>query len=58
MDTRERLQGYLKANLSEVTVEKQSLMPVYGPDRLNDRDLDDLLRYLNGLRAGDQTSAR
>ena len=44
MDTRERLQGYLKANLSEVTVEKQSLMPVYGPDRLNDRDLDDLLR--------------
>jgi hypothetical protein len=25
-------------------------MPVYGPDRLNDRDLDDLLRYLAGLR--------
>ncbi len=50
MDTRERLQGYLKSNLSEVTVDKQSLMPVYGPDRLNDRDLDDLLRYLTGLR--------
>src|SRR5262245_125884 len=50
MDTRERLQGYLKSNLSEVTIDKQSLMPVYGPDRLNDRELDDLLRYLTGLR--------
>jgi putative heme-binding domain-containing protein len=53
MDTRERLQGYLKADLAEVTADKQSLMPVYGPDRLNDRDLDDLLRYLTGLRAAD-----
>jgi len=50
MDTRERLQGFLKMNLSEIAVDKQSLMPVYGPDRLNDRDLDDLLRYLTGLR--------
>ena len=50
MDTRERLQGFLKANLTELKLEKQSLMPVYGPDRLNDRDLDDLLRYLSGLR--------
>src|SRR5262245_679903 len=50
MDTRERLQGFLKANLTQVTIEKQSLMPVYGADRLNDRDLDDLLRYLTGLR--------
>jgi cytochrome c oxidase cbb3-type subunit III len=53
MDTRERLQGYLKSNLASVTIDKQSLMPVYGPDRLNDRDLDDLLRYLTGLRAAD-----
>jgi len=50
MDTRERLQGFLKANLNELTMDKQSLMPVYGPERLNDRDLDDLLRYLGGLR--------
>jgi putative heme-binding domain-containing protein len=50
MDTRERLQGFLKANLNELTVDKQSLMPAYGPERLNDRDLDDLLRYLGGLR--------
>jgi putative heme-binding domain-containing protein len=53
MDTREQLQGYLKANLSELTVDKQSLMPVYGPDRLSDRDLDDLLRYLTSLRGSD-----
>jgi putative heme-binding domain-containing protein len=50
MDMRERLQGYVKANLAELTLDKQSLMPVYGPDRLNDRDLDDLLRYLTSLR--------
>src|SRR6266540_655443 len=50
MDTRERLQGFLKANLTELTMDKQSLMPPYGPDRLTDRDLDDLLRYLSGLR--------
>jgi len=53
MDTRERLQGFLKANLTELTMEKQSLMPVYGPERLGDRDLDDLLRYLSGLRGPD-----
>jgi hypothetical protein len=50
MDARERLQGYVKASLTAITVDKQSLMPVYGPDRLNDRDLDDLLRYLTSLR--------
>jgi putative heme-binding domain-containing protein len=53
MDTRERLQGFLKANLIELTMEKQSLMPVYGPERLNDHELDDLLRYLGGLRGTD-----
>ena len=51
MDARERLQGYLKTNLTAVTIDKESLMPVYGPDRLNDRDLDDLLQYLTALRA-------
>ena len=53
MDTRERLQGYLKADLAEVTSEKQSLMPLYGSDRLSDRDLDDLLQYLTALRGAD-----
>ena len=53
MDTRERLQGYLKADLTDIAFDKQSLMPIYGPDRLSDRDLDDLLQYLTGLRGAD-----
>jgi len=56
MDARERLQGYLKANLASLTVERQSLMPVYAPDRLSDRDLDDLLRYLTSLRGANDTT--
>jgi len=50
MDVRQRLQGYLKANLAEIVDEKQSVMPPYGSDRLNDHDLDDLLSYLTTLR--------
>jgi cytochrome c oxidase cbb3-type subunit 3 len=53
MDMRERLQGYLKTNLTEVVSEPHSLMPVYGAERLNDRDLDDLLQYLGTLRRVD-----
>ena len=56
MDMRERLQGYLKSNLTEFTLDKQSVMPAYGPDRLSDRDLDDLLRYLASLRATTETT--
>jgi putative heme-binding domain-containing protein len=50
MDVRERLQGYLKAGLKEVVYERTSLMPPYGPDRLNDAQLDDLVGYLTTLR--------
>jgi putative heme-binding domain-containing protein len=50
MDTGERLQGYLKANLREVIRDKKSLMPDFGPDRLSDRDLSDLLAFLGTLR--------
>jgi len=31
----------------------KSAMPIYGPDRLNESDLDDLLRYLQTLRGFD-----
>jgi cytochrome c oxidase cbb3-type subunit 3 len=55
MDTREQLQGFLKTSLTGLTADTQSLMPVYGPDRLNDRDLDDLLRYLTTLRGANTT---
>lgn len=50
MDTNERLQGYLKANLREVIRDKKSLMPDFGPDRVSDRDLNDLLAFLGTLR--------
>ncbi|MGH9200370.1 MAG: c-type cytochrome [Vicinamibacterales bacterium] len=50
MDTRERIQGYLRSSLQEVIYEKTSAMPVYGPDRLSDADLEDLVGYLSTLR--------
>src|SRR5665213_326054 len=50
MDTRERLQGYIKADLRELIVDKTSLMPDFTPDRLKDGDLTDLLGYLTTLR--------
>jgi mono/diheme cytochrome c family protein len=31
------------------------MMPVFGPDRLSDSDLDDLVRYLQTLRGFDPT---
>jgi putative heme-binding domain-containing protein len=50
MDTNERLQGVLKANLREIIRDEKSLMPDFGPDRLSDRDLNDLLAFLGTLR--------
>jgi putative heme-binding domain-containing protein len=57
MDTRERLQGYLKKDLEQVTEDKQSLMPVFGPQRLSDSELGDLIGYLTTLK-GMQGSER
>jgi cytochrome c oxidase cbb3-type subunit 3 len=50
MDTTERIQGYLRSELREVRDEKRSLMPKFGPEVLNESDLDDLLSYLATLR--------
>jgi putative heme-binding domain-containing protein len=50
MDVRQRLQGYLKSGLRDVVYEKDSLMPAYGPDRLSDSDLNDVVGYLTTLR--------
>ena len=50
LDTNGRLQGYIKANLQEVIHEDRSLMREFGPDRISDAELDDLLRYLSTLR--------
>ncbi len=50
MDTQERLQGYLKSGLRELVNDDASVMPDFGPDRINDGDLDDLLAYLGTLK--------
>ena len=50
MDTGERLQGHLKSGLREIIKDERSLMPAFGPDRLNDAQLNDLLSYLGTLR--------
>jgi putative heme-binding domain-containing protein len=50
MDTGERIQGYLKNSLRGLNDEARSAMPVYGPDRLSESDLNDLLQYLATLR--------
>jgi putative heme-binding domain-containing protein len=50
MDTRERLQGYVKADVQQVVFEKTSLMPEYGKERLTDGELNDLIGYLRTLR--------
>jgi putative heme-binding domain-containing protein len=50
MDARERLQGYIKADVQQVIFEKASMMPEYGKERLNDGDLNDVIGYLRTLR--------
>ena len=54
MDTGERIQGYEKDQMKAVENGTRSMMPAFGPDRLSDRDLDDLVRYLLTLRGFDQ----
>jgi putative heme-binding domain-containing protein len=53
MDVRERIQGYSKSELQDVQYETASLMPAFGPGRLNDSDLNDLVGYLSTLRGAD-----
>ena len=53
MDTSERIQGYEKDKMKAVENGTRSMMPAFGPDRLNDSDLDDLVRYLQTLRGFD-----
>jgi len=51
MDTNQQLRAYMKSSLGSVVKEPGSLMPEYGPNRLNESDLDDLTRYFETLRA-------
>jgi putative heme-binding domain-containing protein len=50
MDTSERVHSFQKKALKSLTREERSLMPAYGIARLNDRDLDDVVAYLQSLR--------
>lgn len=52
MDSRERIQGYEKDKVKAVDG-KKSAMPTFGPDRLSDSELDDVVRYLLTLRGFD-----
>ena len=53
MDTRERIQGYEKDKVRSVVDLRRSMMPIFGPERLSDSDLNDLVRYLGTLRGFD-----
>ena len=53
MDAGERIQGYEKDKMKAVVNTRKSAMPIFGPDRLSDGDLDDVLRYLQTLRGFD-----
>jgi putative heme-binding domain-containing protein len=58
MDSRERLQGYVKANLQDVLHDTTSMMPVFPPQRLSDSDLNDVIGYLTTLRGTDDVAVR
>ncbi len=51
MDMSERVQSFDKKTLKSFRHENRSLMPVYDASRLGDADLDDVLAYLQTLRA-------
>jgi putative heme-binding domain-containing protein len=59
MDTQERLQGFLKADV-DVEEDQGSLMPAFGSDRLTDQDLNHVLAYLATVAesASDSRQAR
>ncbi|MGH9384547.1 MAG: c-type cytochrome [Vicinamibacterales bacterium] len=51
MTANEDILSFFKRDLAEVVPEpERSLMPAYGPDRLSDAELADLVRYLRTLR--------
>jgi putative heme-binding domain-containing protein len=55
MDTNQRIQGYEKDKMKSVVNGTTSAMPLFGPDRLSDSDLDDVIRYLQTLRGFNPT---
>jgi putative heme-binding domain-containing protein len=50
MTANEEIQSFSKKEVEVVPELERSLMPAYGPERLNPADLDDVVRYLRSLR--------
>jgi putative heme-binding domain-containing protein len=50
MDDGGRLRGFLKSGVRDIVRDTNSLMPAFGPDRLSDSDLADVLTFMNSLR--------
>jgi hypothetical protein len=46
MDDSGHLRGFLKNSVKEVVRDTTSLMPAFGPDKLTDSDLADLVSFL------------
>lgn len=57
MDLGENLRSYFKKDLREVIHEGKSLMPTYGKDALSEKQLRDIVSYLDQLR-GDSDKGR
>jgi len=55
MDTRERIQGYMKSNLQDILYDKTSLMPVFDPGRLSGGDLNDVVGWTRTSEAADRS---
>jgi len=53
MDMNERLQGYIKSDVSEVVHEQRSVMPEFSAARLSDSEVNDLVSYLTTRRGTD-----
>jgi cytochrome c oxidase cbb3-type subunit III len=51
MDTSERIHSFEKSSLTSFKHEDRSLMPSYDTSRLKDTDLDDVVAFLQSLRA-------
>jgi cytochrome c oxidase cbb3-type subunit 3 len=51
LDTHQHLRLLLKKDLQQVTHERKSLMPAYSEQMLKPADLQDLIAYLESLRA-------
>jgi len=54
----ERLQGYRKADITEIVNEPRSPMPAFDAARLSENDLNDLLTHLMTLRGARPIAAQ